>query len=285
MLTPFRLIVAYDGSPCADAMIDDLQHAGIPAGAHVLVVSVAERMSPPPAVHEIAAMPLPARGKDHADRLAKLGATRIAARHPEWTVEHEGHAGSPARVIVQRARQWNARLVVAGSLGHNAIQLFFIGSISQKVANEAHCSVRVSRGRHQSGTLRLLLAFDARPSSAMAAANVAGRNWPKGTEIHLVAATGFNGPPLGECILPFDQDRVKALLEPAIEMLEKAGLRCHTTVKEADPKNLIVEEAIRLAAHCIFAGCNDHSLVDELLLGTVSNALISRAPCAVEVVR
>jgi len=285
MLTPFRLLVAYDGSPCADDMIEDLQHAGIPAGAHVLVVSVAERWLPPPSVYEIATTPVAARGKAHAARLAVLGATQISARHPEWTVAHEGHTGSPARVIVQRAKEWNAQLVVVGSLGHNAIERVFIGSVSQKVANEAHCSVRVSRGGNQSGNLRLLLAYDARPGSVLAAAAIAARNWPEGTEVRLVAAAGFNGPPLGEYGLPFDQGSVKALFAPAVQMMEKAGLDAYTTVLEADPKNLIVEEATRLDVHCIFAGCNDHSIVDRLLLGTVSSALISRAPCAVEIVR
>jgi len=75
------------------------------------------------------------------------------------------------------------------------------------------------------------------------------------------------------------------LIAPIAQMLSEAGLHVQTTVQEADPKNLIVEEAARCESHCIFAGCNDHSLVDRLLLGTVSNALISRAPCSVEVVR
>jgi nucleotide-binding universal stress UspA family protein len=68
-------------------------------------------------------------------------------------------------------------------------------------------------------------------------------------------------------------------------MLNEASLSVRTSIREADPKNLIVEEAARWDAHCIFAGCNDHSIVERLLLGTVSAALISRAPCSVEVVR
>lgn len=285
MITPFRLLVAYDGSPCANGMIDDLRNAGIAHEAHVLVVSVAERWEPPPSVYEVATAPAAGRGKDHAARLAAFGAARVSARHSKWKVGHESHTGSPARIIVQRAQEWNAQLVVVGSLGHNAIERVFIGSVSQKVANEAHCSVRVSRGGNQSGNLRLLLAYDARPGSALAAAAIAARHWPEGTDVRVAAATGFNGPPLGEHGLPCDQGRVEALLTPAVQMMERAGLDAYTTVQEGDPKNFIVEEAARLDVHCIFAGCNDHSIVDRLLLGTVSSALISRAPCAVEIVR
>ena len=285
MLKPFRLLVAYDGSPCADAMIDDLRNAGIPAGAHVLVVSVAERWLPPPSVYEVATEPVVARNQEQAARTALLGATLIAARHPDWTVEQEGHSGSPARVIVQRAREWNAQLVVAGSLGHNAIERVFIGSVSQKIANEAPCSVRISRGRRQSGELRLLLAYDARLGADRAAAAVASRNWPKGTEIRLVMAIDDDERPLGEPEGLADRGSVEVLLAPVVEMLQEAGLEVSTTVREADPEQLILDEADRLEAHCIFAGSNDHSLVERLLLGTVSGTLLSRAPCAVEVVR
>jgi nucleotide-binding universal stress UspA family protein len=281
MLKPFRLLVAYDGSPCADAMIDDLRNAGIPAGAHVLVVSVAERWLPPTSVYEVATEPVVARNQEQAARTALLGATLIAARHPDWTVEQEGHSGSPARVIVQRAREWNAQLVVAGSLGHNAIERVFIGSVSQKIANEAPCSVRISRGRRQSGGLRLLLAYDAR----LGADKVASRNWPKGTEIRLVMAVDDDERPLGEPEGLANRGSVEVLLAPVVEMLQEAGLDVSTTIREADPEQLILDEAGRLEAHCIFAGSNDHSLVERLLLGTVSGALLSRAPCAVEVVR
>lgn len=285
MLKPFRLLVAYDGSPCADAMIDDLRNAGIPAGAQVLVVSVAERWLPPPSVYEVATEPIVTRSQEHAARTALLGASLIAARHPDWTIDEEGHSGSPARVIAQRAREWSAQLVVAGSLGHNAIERVFIGSVSHKIANEAPCSVRISRGRRQSGGLRLLLAYDARLGADRAAAAVASRNWPKGTEIRLVMAVDDDERPLGEPEGLSDRGSVEVLFAPVVEMLQEAGLEVSTAIREADPEQLILDEAGRLEAHCIFAGSNDHSLVERLLLGTVSGALISRARCAVEVVR
>jgi len=157
--------------------------------------------------------------------------------------------------------------------------------VSQKVANEAPCSVRVSRGRGGSGNLRLLLAYDGRPGSTAAAAAIAARNWPQETKADLVAAVGFGGPPFGEFGLPSDLSRAEAVIAPAVQLLREAGLDVQTTIQEADPKRLIVDEASRMVTHCIFAGCNEHSMIDRILLGTVSNALISRAPCTVEVVR
>src|SRR5215467_8286329 len=37
-----KVLIAYDGSKCADAALEDLRRAGLPAKAHVIVMSVIE---------------------------------------------------------------------------------------------------------------------------------------------------------------------------------------------------------------------------------------------------
>ena len=43
-----KVLVAYDGSKCAEAALDDLTHAGLPEKGEALVMSVAEVWLPPP---------------------------------------------------------------------------------------------------------------------------------------------------------------------------------------------------------------------------------------------
>src|ERR1051326_1795330 len=43
-----KVLIAYDGSPCAEAALDDLTHAGFPDSGEALIVSVAEVWLPPP---------------------------------------------------------------------------------------------------------------------------------------------------------------------------------------------------------------------------------------------
>ena len=43
-----RVLMAYDGSPCAEAAVEDLGRAGLPAEAELLLVSVTETWLPPP---------------------------------------------------------------------------------------------------------------------------------------------------------------------------------------------------------------------------------------------
>jgi nucleotide-binding universal stress UspA family protein len=282
----FRLLIAYDGSPGASAMIDDLPNAGIPADARVLVVSVAERWLPPPSIYEVATGSHPLRGKEHAVRLAELGASRVSALNPQWAVEAEGHTGSPARVILQRAREWNANLTMLGSQGLGSVERALLGSVSQKVANEAHGSVRIVRGGTRvPGPLRLLLAHDACAGADGAAASIATRPWPKGTQVLVAAATGFDGPPLGDYTVDTDRDAIEKLLAPVVQLLQEADLDVRTLIQDADPKNWIAEQAMIWQAHCVFVGCNDHTILERVLLGTVSGAILARAHCPVEVVR
>jgi hypothetical protein len=53
--------------------------------------------------------------------------------------------GTPAWELIDAANDWKADLVVVGSQGRSAIGRFFLGSVSQKVAEIANCSVRVVR--------------------------------------------------------------------------------------------------------------------------------------------
>lgn len=139
-----KILVAYDGSECADAALDDLRRAGLPANAQIKVLSVLENWLPPPSGLELV---------EHIGRdeeflaLSRRGGLRLGSMEPGWDVKSELGAGSPATVIIEKADEWGADLIVVGSHGRTALGQFFFGSVSQRVLHEAHCSVRVARGR------------------------------------------------------------------------------------------------------------------------------------------
>jgi nucleotide-binding universal stress UspA family protein len=79
--------------------------------------------------------------------LAKRAQSRIQQLFPDWKVLVDAGIGSPGREIIARADEWLPDLIVVGSHGRAALGELFFGSVSQKVVNEARCSVRVARGR------------------------------------------------------------------------------------------------------------------------------------------
>ncbi len=47
-----KILIAYDGSPCAEAALDDLRKAGLPQDAEALVISVAASLSAPSSIEQ-----------------------------------------------------------------------------------------------------------------------------------------------------------------------------------------------------------------------------------------
>ena len=168
MSETMKLLIAYDGSPCADAALDDLRRAGLPAeGVEAVVVAVAEVWlpPPPPSGYEIVEAARAAHGPaelaertsraalavKEARRLVALAVERVRKSFPGWKVLAEAAGGSPSWEVVRRADEWKPDLVVVGSHGRSALGRFVMGSVSQKVLTEARCSrargARPRRGR------------------------------------------------------------------------------------------------------------------------------------------
>ncbi len=59
-------------------------------------------------------------------------------------------SGKPHEVILSEAKKWNADLIVVGSHGRRGFKRFLLGSVSEAVAMNAHCSVVVARGSARS---------------------------------------------------------------------------------------------------------------------------------------
>lgn len=310
-----RVLVAYDGSPCADAAVDDLTHAGLPKEGEALVMSVAEVWlpPPPPSAYEIVetATGSPnlaglqrkymanSQAVKNADEIAAKAAERIQIKFPNWQVKHESVWGSPGWELFSKAEEWRADLIVAGSHGRNMLGRFFLGSISQWLLNEARCSVRVARGKldEPDFPVRLLLALDGSRGSQKALEQIASRNWPAKSEVLVLTVdqplemtvVGSLAPPLRQSVESFNQAEHKKLqrfVEAAAQKLKRAGLRTMADVRDGDPKKVLVQVAEEWRADCIFVGAT--GLTDRLgkfLIGSTAAAVAARAHCSVEVVR
>lgn len=280
-----KILVAYDGSPYSDLMLEELKYAGLPAEADVTVLSVAERWFPKLSTD------LSQEEAESAYRAASAigqkASLRLRSDFPSWTVREDVAVGSPAECIMEHACTIEPELIVLGALGHTALERIFIGSVSYKVANEATCSVRVSRrnviGRRE--RVRIVIGYDGMPGSDAAVQAVADRPWPDSTSVRLVTTVGFGYSPVSNLILTEDHERARQIHGPAVATLHDAGLNVSTVIAEDDPKVRIVKEASDFAADAIFIGHNDHRLAYRLFLGTVATAVLTRAACSVEIVR
>lgn len=315
MTEKMKILIAYDGSDCAEAALDDLQKAGMPQVAEALVMAVTEIWlpPPPPSTYEILALAnavyvpadmsrLYAQGSpalEVAQRLVDRAAARLRTNFPNWEITAQACVGSPTRELIRQADEWKPDLILVGSHGRSMVGRLVLGSVSQGVLTHARCSVRVARGRvEEPGTpVRMVMGVDGSPASAAAVSEVASRSWPPRSEVRLIAVTdpltptlvGRFLPPVAKVIEETNQaerDWLKKVLENSCDRLRQSGLRVSSEIREGDPKVALVEAAEAWGAACIFVGSLGFSnRFERLLLGSVSAAVAARAHCSVEVVR
>jgi nucleotide-binding universal stress UspA family protein len=77
---------------------------------------------------------------------------------------------------------------------------------------------------------------------------------------------------------------MERFLDAAVSRLAKAGLAAEWEIQEGDPRAVILAEAESFRADCVFLGRRGLSGFNRILLGSVSAAVASHAPCSVEVV-
>ena len=310
-----RILIGYDGSECADAALDDLTHAGLPLDADVQILSIAEVWLPPPPPSSYEIVDQAEKATSPADlqhgfakgcaaakaalALAERARDRVLANFPNWKVTADSSCGSPAWELIARADQWKPDLIVVGSHGRTALGRFVLGSVSQRVLNEARCSVRISRGRVEEADshVRIIIGIDSSPASLQAAREVASRCWPPQSEVKVIMVDdplilghlGHMIPPL-EKLIEEDKIEQRAWVEEVsaepIALLQQAGIKASGELREGDPKKELPTAAQEWSTDCIFVGSAGFSnRFERFVLGSVAAAVAARAHCSVEVVR
>jgi nucleotide-binding universal stress UspA family protein len=306
-----KILIGYDGSECSDAAVEDLKHAGLDSKADVLVMCVADVFVPPSPgegedtfpvsiPEDVARAHERARHKlEEAEDLARKISAQIKSRFPRWNVDSQAEADSPAWALLRKADAWKPDLIVMGARGHSVFGgRLILGSISQRVLYEAHCSVRIGRGSYKNPDkpVRLLVCVDSSADSNAAVEAVCNRHWPKGTEVGLVVVVDTVMPlssnpsdPAGmKWIEVADEnkwDQVREIFEPSAQRIRGAGLHAEVLIRRGNPADEILKEANTWGADCIFVGAKGTRGIDRLLLGSISSAVSARAHCSVEVIR
>ena len=128
-----RVLLATDGSETASIAAESLSIRPWPEGSEFRIVTVEEPwvMEPTSVIRNI----------DNTEKvLTSAGLKATVAVF----------SGNPKEVILDEAKEWNADLIVVGSHGRRGFKRFLLGSVSEAVAMNAHCSVVVVRSARRS---------------------------------------------------------------------------------------------------------------------------------------
>lgn len=144
--------------------------------------------------------------------------------------------------------------------------------------------------------MRILIGVDGSSDSMAAVRAVAQRKWPAGSEVTVEAVTDLRL--LTALPQPFPATDAwigeshgdgrawaRRAVDRAADVLRDAGLETLAVVHEGDPRKVLVQDAERWGADCIFVGARGLTRVERLLIGSVSSGVATRAHCSVEIVR
>ena len=145
--------------------------------------------------------------------------------------------------------------------------------------------------------MNILLAIDSSPCSHSAVDSVLDRPWPAGTRFHLLSVIEpfhpeFAGwqPAYGPLAYEAQQEQLSAtqdLVKHEAERLSEAfgAENVSFAVVEGFIKDRIIQAAQAWPAELIIMGTHGRHGFEKLLLGSISQAVMSSAPCSVEIVK
>jgi nucleotide-binding universal stress UspA family protein len=145
--------------------------------------------------------------------------------------------------------------------------------------------------------MRILVAYDGSPAANAAIDHVLVRPWPEGTQIRVLTvietpmfyptAVGIEGyPPLSEEVRQSILENARHSLQAAVEKLKaKSGIVPSCELREGDVKQVLLKTIREWNCDLVVVGSHGKKALDRLFLGSVSHALVTHAPCDVEIVR
>ena len=144
--------------------------------------------------------------------------------------------------------------------------------------------------------MRILVASSGNPDEPVDPVNAAAAfPWPPGSEIHVLSVAESIRPVMvgvGPDALDASaatQVRSKAdaksVVAGAAAQLRGLGFRAEGLAMEGVPEAVITSHAKDWNADLIVVGSHDSSLLEKLLLGSVSQGVLKHAPCSVLVVK
>lgn len=147
-----KILVALDGSKPADKALDFALDLGEKYSANIVLLSVVPLVIVPLGTYPTAGVsPIPPVAMDTYSKELRVSHEKVLSEalkkakkiKPNLKVSTKLVEGRPSDKIIETAKEENFDIIVVGSRGLGGIKKLFLGSISDRVANEAACPVLI----------------------------------------------------------------------------------------------------------------------------------------------
>jgi nucleotide-binding universal stress UspA family protein len=150
-----KILLATDGSTYSEAALQSVAARPWPEGSEVKVLAVVEmHIASQPGIwlvpddHYLKTLhELQERARTAIELAESTLKQSNAQRMAPLQIGSEIIVGNAKETILKVADEWAADLIVLGSHGHNRLERMLLGSVSQAITSQAHCSVEVVRSK------------------------------------------------------------------------------------------------------------------------------------------
>jgi nucleotide-binding universal stress UspA family protein len=238
------------------------------------------------------------------DRLRRLTAEEFAAATAKGLdVDVVVDVGQPAGLILERATNLPADLIVIGTHGTSGFQHLLLGSVTEKVLRKATCPVLTVPPRaHTASQLpfrHLLCAVDFSDASlgaVRAALSLSDESGARLTLLHVLEWPWEEPPPPIMAEIPLEQGFALAEFRRYVEESARKRLESlvpdsnratrHTTrLRSGKPHVQILHVAAEEQTDLIVIGVHGRNPADLALFGSTTNQVVRQAACPVLTVR
>lgn len=287
-----RILLAVDGS---DESFHALRTLGHFARAEKVVVlnaldvpRLAYPMGGEPRVMEDFSLSIQEVMQEDSERLLD----RVASLLPMNTgpVSKQIEAGTPAEVILAAAEKERAGLIVMGSRGLGPVKELLLGSVSHRVVTHAPCPTLVVN-RPMRLLRRILMAVQGPEDAAVLTKFLAAKPFKEPAEVMVVTVLPAAQPLFPQGFAKVDEMIEKAVVgartfvEETASALSKLQYNAKGYILMGAPALAILQEASASDPDLILVGSHGQRGVTRFLLGSVSHAVLHRAPCPLLIVR
>lgn len=143
-----RILIATDGSVYSDAAVKNVASREWPKDSEFRILSILEHSSLESITAGEFAFKLDEIREEVRQMMQQIASSAAdILSKKELKVSYIVREGLPAQEILEEANQWEADLIVVGTHGRKGISKFLLGSVAQRVAIHAKCSVEIVRDK------------------------------------------------------------------------------------------------------------------------------------------
>jgi nucleotide-binding universal stress UspA family protein len=141
------ILVGTDGSDTATTAVTEAADLAAHLGAQLLVLTAFPNVADTRLGEQARNMPAPKhwRSTQRAEAEEVLATAVDSLGRTDVSVETLAQEGDPAEAILQVAEEREADIIVVGNKGMTGVKRFLLGSVPNKVAHHAPCSVFIVR--------------------------------------------------------------------------------------------------------------------------------------------